>query len=528
MKNKAYKLLVIVLVLALLGCAPQPAATTAAPTETVPPAERTGMSFEQGAVWRARSTVLEMPNTIELWVKLGEGDTDVLLSTAGNGDPSLNLTVDKKGVPTLEWVVDCYGETVMPCSFRGVNLRTGNWEHLAIVRSDEAGKILCYVNGEEKASILARISQEVLPARPYCIGGDHSAKNENSCTGQISSVALFSTARTAEQIAEDMVKPAGDGLLAYYDLSAVTGETVKDLSTYGNDLIRSIRWFTDKEPVTDYAYSMVVIGDTQTVAKGSPELFPKITQYIAENVEAKKIKFVMGMGDITNDSTESEWKAAQKAYEILDGVVPYSVARGHEGHDELLDFYTYFPYSKYADQISGTMGDMCNVYYNFEVGQVKYLVMVLDASPDDNEVAWANEVIAQHPDRNVILTTHEYLYRDGTPLGTNDLWPISHNNGDDLWEKLVRKHENIVLVLCGHDPCSQLVVSQTTGDHGNIVTQMLVDGQSVDSTDGRCGLVAILYFSEDGKNVTVEYYSTIREEYFLTENQFSFTLDLID
>ena len=527
MKNKACRMLVILLMLTLLGCGAQPGADAPSPTPAAS-SERTGISFEQGAVWRATEAVLEMPNTIELWVKLGQGDTDVLLSTAGNGDPSLNLTVDKKGAPTLELVVDCYGEIVMPCRFSNVNLRTGNWEHLSIVLSDEEGKLLCYVNGQEADSIAARISKEVLPARPYCIGGDHSAKNENSCTGEISSVALFSTVRTPEQIKQDMETPAGEGLLAHYDLSAVSGETVKDLSAYGNDLVRSIRWFAEKEPVTDYAYSMVVIGDTQTIAKGSPELFPKITQYIADNVEAKNIQFVMGMGDITNDSTTSEWNTAKAAYEILDGVVPYSVARGHSGHDKLDDFLTYFPYSKYASQVTGSMGDMCNVYYNFEVGAVKYLVMVLDASPDDEEIAWASEVIAQHPDRNVILTTHVFLYRDGTPLGDNDLYPGGSHNGDYLWENLVRKHENIVLVLCGHDPCSQVVMSQTPGDHGNIVTQILVDGQSVDSSDGRCGLVAILYFSEDGKNVDVEYYSTIRQEYFLTENQFSFTLDLVD
>ena len=527
MKRTFQMLLAMLLIITLAGCGGQPSGSTV--TTAARQTERTGLSFSKDAVWRATETVLEMPNTIELWVKLDKGDTDVLLSTAGNGDPSVNLTVDKNGVPTLEWVVDCYGETVIPCQFRGVDLRTGNWEHLAIVRDDEAGKILCYVNGEEKASISARITQEVLPARPYCIGGDHSAKNENSCTGQISSVAVFSTARTQEQIQADMVKPEGDDLLTYYVLGDVTGETVKDLSRRGNDLIRSVRWFAEKEPVTDYAYSMVVIGDTQTVAKGSPELFPQITRYIAENAEAKNIKFVMGMGDVTNDSTESEWVAAREAYALLDGVVPYSVARGHQGHDKKEDFCTYFPYSKYKDQIAGSMGDdMCNVYYTFDVGQVKYLVLVLDAPPSDDMVAWASQVITDHPDRNVILTTHEFLYRDGTPLGANDLWPISSNNGDELWEKLVRKHENIVLVLCGHDPCSQLVMTQSEGDNGNIVTQLLVDGQSVDGTDGKSGLIAILYFSEDGKQVSVEYFSTIKKQFFLTENQFSFTLDLVD
>jgi hypothetical protein len=55
-----------------------------------------------------------------------------------------------------------------------------------------------------------------------------------------------------------------------------------------------------------------------------------------------------------------------------------------------------------------------------------------------------------------------------------------------------------------------------------------VDGQHIESTDGASGLIAVLYFSEDGKNVTVEYLSPVKGQYFLTENQFQFTLDVVE
>jgi hypothetical protein len=175
------------------------------------------------------------------------------------------------------------------------------------------------------------------------------------------------------------------------------------------------------------------------------------------------------------------------------------------------------------------MGDMRNCYHLFEVGDIKYMVLVLDCSPTDEMIAWASDAVAANPDRNVIVTTHVYLNKDGTTMSPTDYAPGTPNTGDDIWEGLVRKHENIVLVLCGHDSSAQLAYSTQIGDKGNTVTQLLVDGQGVeDSQDGYAGFVATLYFSEDGKDVTVEYYSTIRQQYFLTENQFSFSLDLID
>jgi hypothetical protein len=63
------------------------------------------------------------------------------------------------------------------------------------------------------------------------------------------------------------------------------------------------------------------------------------------------------------------------------------------------------------------------------------------------------------------------------------------------------------------------------GENGNIVTQFLVDPQGVDAALGATGMVAMLYFSEDGKTLTVEQYSTVKDMYYMSTSQFTLPLD---
>ena len=97
-----------------------------------------------------------------------------------------------------------------------------------------------------------------------------------------------------------------------------------------------------------------------------------------------------------------------------------------------------------------------------------------------------------------------------------------------MWDKLISKYENIVLVLSGHDPSNTIVTTQTKGVHGNTVTQMLIDPQGLDDeVKGGTGMVAMLYFSEDGSEIQVEYISTVKNAYFLEENQFTVKIDTV-
>ena len=293
------------------------------------------------------------------------------------------------------------------------------------------------------------------------------------------------------------------------------------------------QWSTEVEPVGEYAYSFAVVGDTQNVNRLYPEEYHKIYQWIVDNVEEKKIAYVMGLGDITDGNSTQEWQRAQESFWLLgENGIPHSQVRGnHDGKDQ---FELYLGEDMdYQDSIQGAYNDkMANTWRLLQVGQVKYLIFALDYGFGDDVMQWAGEIIERYPDHNVIITTHAYMYRNYTTLDYTEEVPPSTtggvNDGDQMWEKFISKYENIKLVLCGHIDVDNVQISTQTGDHGNTVTQILIDGQTMDKQLGPKGMVAMFYFSEDGRNVKLQYYSTICNEYEITSAITEFTLDVVE
>ena len=181
-------------------------------------------------------------------------------------------------------------------------------------------------------------------------------------------------------------------------------------------------WFDDKEPVEDYAYSFAVVGDTQSINEVHPEHMKDIYNWILENKEEKKIAHVMGLGDIKESwgnlgNSHKEWANAKESISLMDGKIPYSLARGNHDEDKL--FNEYFGYEEYTNQFDGfkDQNKINNSYKLFTVANVDYLLVVLDFAPTDEELAWAKEVIESYPTHKVIITTHVYMYSDGLRMG---------------------------------------------------------------------------------------------------------------
>lgn len=302
---------------------------------------------------------------------------------------------------------------------------------------------------------------------------------------------------------------------------------------------------TNPKAPTDYAYSIAVVGDTQSMVKtdltNGTNYMSDIYSWIAANVDTKNIQYVLGVGDITEytenfDSNfdgswtyDDEWVHAKNAITLLDGKVPYSLCRGG-GHDTTAKFNQYFAsHTPFTGNIDGTYAanDYTSSYSMFEVGSVKYLLFALDWNPSDAILAWAENIIKANPDRRVIITTHAYLASDGTLHGSSDSHTSvpSTNNGVDIWNELVSKYDNIQLVISGHNISSNIVYRQDARESGSVVTSLLVDPQTFDSqNNAETGLVCMLYFSEDGNDMTVEWYSTVRDQYYKSANQFSLNL----
>lgn len=492
---------------------------------------KAGISFKADVKYATTKTFEEAPVTFEAWINLPStvtGRGGVILGSYGANAKNISFEITKNGAPRF-YAND--GTIDVICTNAAVN--TGEWVHLAMVYRASQKAVLCYVNGQLKGTLTDKVQLDSAldTTNALCLGGDYRGGNEQYFKGQIASAAVYSDERTAAEIASDMNSYGKDGLIASYDASTLSNGKIVDGSGNGYDMVQKAVWIDpdDIGELPEFAYSFAVVGDTQIIAETYPTRMAEIYDWIIDNSEENKTKFVFGLGDITNSNTIEEWNVAASNIKKLDGKIPYSIVRGN--HDGITQYKQNFPMTEYEGVVSGSYyGDMLNTYHTLTVGSVKYLMICLDFGASTDILKWAGDIIEKHPDHNVIITTHAYLYRDGTTLDAKDICPPTgyglYNNGDHIWEILASKYENVVLVMSGHDPCDNIIMSQVKGDHGNTVTQMLVDPQGADVTYGGVGAVAMLYFSEDGKDVTVRYYSTLKEKYFMSDSQFSMTLDL--
>jgi hypothetical protein len=91
----------------------------------------------------------------------------------------------------------------------------------------------------------------------------------------------------------------------------------------------------------------------------------------------------------------------------------------------------------------------------FDAGGYEFLHITLEMQPGDAVLQWAESIIAANPGLPTIVTTHDYLSTSGKRLPNPlidlaRIEPENHNSAEQLWRKLIRRHDQIFLVLCGH------------------------------------------------------------------------------
>jgi hypothetical protein len=289
-------------------------------------------------------------------------------------------------------------------------------------------------------------------------------------------------------------------------------------------------------------FTIGVMPDTQAYARFYPDIFPIQTNWLKNNKDALNIAYVLHEGDLVDQAMDTnQWLVAKNAMNILDGFIPYTVAMGN--HDfpvtnlrSSINFNTYFPVSAYENL--PTFGGVFeynkhdNSYYFFSAGGMDFMVVSLEFGPRDAVLAWANQLIADHPNHKVIILTHDYLYTDDTWHGSSpahqygpEYWSLSDsNNGLEMWENLVSKHSNIVFVFSGHvhTPTDGAGTLVSIGEHGNKVYQMLTNYQ--DFTSGGDGYLRLVEVDPQNSTVDVKTYSPYLDQFMTdSENQFTFT-----
>ena len=92
---------------------------------------------------------------------------------------------------------------------------------------------------------------------------------------------------------------------------------------------------------------------------------------------------------------------------------------------------------------------------------------------------WAASVIKRFPSLPTIISTHDYLNTDGerlaNPIIDNSLVDSEDNSPQMVWDKFISQHDQIFLVLCGHEHGQAFRVD--TNRFGHAVYQVLSDYQ---------------------------------------------------
>ena len=282
------------------------------------------------------------------------------------------------------------------------------------------------------------------------------------------------------------------------------------------------------EKTAKKSFSVVLLPDTQNYSEKYPATYIAQTLWIRKQAKKNNIKFAIHLGDIVQTSTKKpEWENANRAMRLLDGVVPYSVAPGN--HDMVVKrrdtslYNQYFSVARFKNEkwYGGHLGKTNdNNYCFFEACGMKFMVINLEFAPRDETLKWAADVAKRHPKHRVIVATHCYMHLKGRDKGVPAHYKIAGNSGEQMWQKFIRKHPNIFLVVSGH--VSGVGLQTSTNDAGGKVVEMLADYQNL--RNGGDGWLRSLTFVPAENKIYVKTYSPLLKKY-KKEPKHTFSLD---
>ena len=215
-------------------------------------------------------------------------------------------------------------------------------------------------------------------------------------------------------------------------------------------------------------FTLAVMPDTQYLFDGpSIDKAPveASLRYLLEHGKDENIVFLSHLGDLTQNGAAPEFAAISAAFGLLDRRgVGYSVLAGnHDVKSSTTDQRGATPYLdafgpsrfKGHQTFGGASADGYNTYHLFRAAGREWLVLALDWRLSDQGYAWAKSVLAAHPKTPVVLTTHELVVADDT----------LSDYGQQLWDQLVKDHDQIFLTLNGHYwPAGRATRKNTAGN----------------------------------------------------------------
>ncbi|RUQ98997.1 metallophosphoesterase [Labedella endophytica] len=287
----------------------------------------------------------------------------------------------------------------------------------------------------------------------------------------------------------------------------------------------------------DGVFSFAVIPDTQ-MEMGKTTRFADRTRWLVENKDALDLRYALHTGDVTNwgEVDPAQYTVASDAMKVLDdGGIPAAIAIGNhdtsavcaggkacpgkDARKTVRDtplFNETFPASRYPN-ISAVYetGRVDNNVQTFSAGGADFLILTLELWPRVEVVEWAKDVVASHPDHNVIVNTHSYLESDASIMQSNGGYGAT--SPQYLYDELISQYANIRMVFSGHVGMS----NQRTdvGVHGNTIASFLGGFHSPANP------VKLVEVDVDSGSLTAKVFVPQTDTY---ETQYDATIDGID
>ena len=250
------------------------------------------------------------------------------------------------------------------------------------------------------------------------------------------------------------------------------------------------------------------------------EQFVAQYEWVIDNQDERNIVFVTHEGDVADDpSSPSEWERIDDIFSLLDDAeVPYSIAAGNHDinrdatapeYDARFGVDRFERYSWYRSNhaAEGNRSSYSEISVD---GHDLLFLHIRHLRPSFGDVdavlAWADGVLADHPDHLVFVTTHEFTTPEGEVA-----YPAL--------ESIISEHCNVAAVFSGH-----LFGGAARGafddDCGRTVQHMLTNYQN--RTDGGEGFLRTVEVDPVTLQASFQVYSPVLDE-FNTEPAEEFT-----
>ena len=244
------------------------------------------------------------------------------------------------------------------------------------------------------------------------------------------------------------------------------------------------------------------------------------TKVIDEEHEARGFKAIsdhfMAASFAPSEKTVTvEMANAHEGFSLIAGKTPFSVVPGNHDYDAIWWDSRFPPTAKSLDEIdphaltnlgvlhAGGLDNFRAVFgaeteffkdqpwyvashdggadsaQVFVAGGYRFLHIGLQFNPPNTSLEWAAKIIQRYKGLPTIVTTHDYMNaqaeRISNPVIDSHRVDPVHNTPEMVWEKFVSQHDQIFLVLCGHQHGQAARVDSNT--EGNPVWQILADYQ---------------------------------------------------